>query len=356
MSLLAVWSDDYLAHDANWLVWAGIRFPGDEEAVRAEVLHDELERAGVEMMATQDHGRGPIEAVHVPEMVDYLETAYQGWVDAGYPEDHGADRVVPYAFPHPDAFGAYPSRFPKSRAAMAGVFGMDTATIIGPGTYRGARAAVDGALTAASMVRDGVRAVYAPVRPPGHHAGTTYFGGSCYLNNVAVAANWLVTEGGGPIAIVDIDAHHGNGTQQIFYERADVLFVSIHADPATDFPYFLGYVDETGAGEGRGFNRNLPLPAGTGWDDWSAALDAACGTIAAFAPDTLVVSLGMDTFSKDPLASFRLESDDYLRMGARIARLARPTLFLMEGGYALEELGLNVANVLRGYEDAAPGF
>ncbi len=149
MSLVAVWTDGYLAHDAEWLVWAGMRFDGDEEAVRAELLKAELDRAGVQMVPAEEHGRTPIEAVHLPDMVDYLETAYQGWVEAGYPAEHGSDRVVPYAFPHPDAFGAYPTRRPQSRAAMAGVYCMDTTTTIGPGTYRGARAAVDGALTAA---------------------------------------------------------------------------------------------------------------------------------------------------------------------------------------------------------------
>jgi acetoin utilization deacetylase AcuC-like enzyme len=350
VSLLAVWSDDYLAHDANWLVWAGIRFPGDEEAVRAEVLHDELERAGVEMMATQDHGRGPIEAVHVPEMVDYLETAYQGWVDAGYPEDHGADRVVPYAFRHPDAFGAYPSRFPKSRAAMAGVFGMDTATIIGPGTYRGARAAVDGALTAASMVRDGVRAVYAPVRPPGHHAGTTYFGGSCYLNNVAVAANWLVTEGGGPIAIVDIDAHHGNGTQQIFYERADVHYHSIHVDPGEGwFPHWCGFADETGAGQGEGANLNLPLSPGSDDPAFLAALDRICERVADLGPSHLVVSLGVDAGDTDPESPLRVTNRGFFAVGERLESLGLPTVLIQEGGYDLEALGPDVMAVLTAF-------
>ncbi len=137
MSLVAVWSDGYLAHDAKWLVWAGMRLDGDEEADRAEILRGELQGAGVEMLPAAEHGRGPIEAIHESGMIDYLENAYEGWIEAGYTEEPGSDRVVPYAFPHPAAFGAYPSRVPKSRAAMAGVYCMDTATTIGPGTYRG---------------------------------------------------------------------------------------------------------------------------------------------------------------------------------------------------------------------------
>jgi acetoin utilization deacetylase AcuC-like enzyme len=350
VSLLAVWSDDYLAHDANWLVWAGLRFPGDEEADRAVVLRGELERAGVEMVPAEEHGRGPIEAVHVPEMVDYLETAYQAWVEAGYPEEHGADRVVPYAFPHPDAFGAYKPRFPKSRVAMAGVFGMDTTTLIGPGTYRVARGAVDGALTAAALVRDAAQAVYAPVRPPGHHAGTTYFGGSCYLNNVAVAANWLVAEGAGPVAIVDIDAHHGNGTQQIFYERNDVHYHSIHVDPGEGwFPHWCGFADEIGAGPGEGANLNLPLRPGSDDGAFLAALDRICERVTDLEPSHLVVSLGVDAGDTDPESPLRVTNRGFAAVGDRLAALGLPTVLIQEGGYDLEALGLDVMAVLTAF-------
>lgn len=350
MSLVAVWSDDYLAHDANWLVWAGIRFPGDEEAARAVVLRGELERAGVEMVAAVEHGRGPIEAVHVPEMVDYLETAYRYWVEAGYPEHHGADRVVPYAFPHPDAFGAYRPRFPKSRVAMAGVFGMDTTTLIGPGTYRGARAAIDGSLTAAALVRDGSSAVYAPVRPPGHHAGTTYFGGSCYLNNAAVAANWLATDGAGTVAIVDIDAHHGNGTQQIFYERADVHYLSIHVDPGEGwFPHWCGFAEESGAGRGEGANLNLPLSPGSDDTVFLDAMDQVCRRVADLKPSYLVVSLGVDAGDTDPESPLRVTNRGFSEAGDRLASLDIPTVLIQEGGYALEALGPDVMSVLTAF-------
>jgi acetoin utilization deacetylase AcuC-like enzyme len=327
-----------------------LRFPGDEEADRAVVLRGELERAGVEMVPAEEHGRGPIEAVHVPEMVDYLETAYQAWVEAGYPEEHGADRVVPYAFPHPDAFGAYKPRFPKSRVAMAGVFGMDTTTLIGPGTYRGARGAVDGALTAAALVRDAAQAVYAPVRPPGHHAGTTYFGGSCYLNNVAVAANWLVAEGAGPVAIVDIDAHHGNGTQQIFYERNDVHYHSIHVDPGEGwFPHWCGFADEIGAGPGEGANLNLPLRPGSDDGAFLAALDRICERVTDLEPSHLVVSLGVDAGDTDPESPLRVTNRGFAAVGDRLAALGLPTVLIQEGGYDLEALGLDVMAVLTAF-------
>jgi acetoin utilization deacetylase AcuC-like enzyme len=350
MSLVAVWSDGYLAHDANWLVWAGMRFPGDEEAERAQILRSALEQAGVEMVPAQEHGRAPIEAVHLPAMVDYLETAYKGWVEAGYPEEHGADRVVPYAFPHPGAFGAYAARLPKSRVALAGVYGMDTTTVIGPGTYRGARAAVDGALTAAALVRDGTPAAYAPVRPPGHHAGTNYFGGSCYLNNVAVAAHWLVTSADRPVAIVDIDAHHGNGTQEIFYERADVHYHSIHVDPGEGwFPHWCGFAEETGAGEGEGANLNLPLAPGSDDGTYLSALDRVCSRVDDLTPSFLVVSLGVDAGAADPESPLQVSNAGFRAIGERLASLRLPTLLVQEGGYNLGALGPDVMALLTAF-------
>jgi acetoin utilization deacetylase AcuC-like enzyme len=349
MSLVAVWSDGYLAHDADWLVWAGVRFPSDEEADRAEILRDELERAGVEMVPADEHGRAPIEAVHLPAMIDYLETAHDKWVETGYPAEHGADLVVPYAFPHPDAFGGYPHRLPRSRVAMAGVYGMDTTTTIGPGTYHGARAAVDGALTAAALVRDGAQAAYAPVRPPGHHAGSTYFGGSCYLNNAAVAANWLAADAG-TVAIVDIDAHHGNGTQEIFYERADVHYHSIHVDPGEGwFPHWCGFAEETGAGDGEGANLNLPLAPGSDDETYLSALDQVCARVEDLTPSLLVVSLGVDAGASDPESPLQVSNRGFTAIGERLASLGLPTVLVQEGGYNLEALGPDVMAVLTAF-------
>jgi len=350
VSLIAVWSDGYLAHDARWLVWAGVRLDGDEEAVRAEILRSELERAGVAMVPAKEHDRAELERVHDPGMLDYLETAYERWVEAGYLTGAGADRVIPYAFRHPSAFGAYPTRQPKSRAAMAGVYCMDTATTIGPGTYRGARAAADGALTAAAILAAGQRAVYAPVRPPGHHAGTAYFGGSCYLNNVAIATDWLTRRDAGPVAIIDIDAHHGNGTQQIFYERGDVYYASIHVDPGEGwFPHWCGFADEKGLGEGVGANLNLPLASGSGDDVFLAALDEVCAAVVAHEPRYLVVSLGVDAGASDPESPLRVTNAGFAAIGERIAALGLPTALIQEGGYDLEALGPDVMAVLTAF-------
>ncbi len=175
-------------------------------------------------------------------------------------------------------------------------------------------------------------------------------GGYCFLNNAAIATQAFLDQGARRVAILDVDYHHGNGTQDIFYRRDDVLFASIHGDPRVEYPYFLGYADERGEGAGEGCNHNYPLAHGSGWDLWSAALDDACVQIAGYAPDALVISLGVDTYKEDPISQFRLDSPDYLRMGERIARLGLPTLFIMEGGYAVEAIGINAVNVLQGYE------
>ena len=345
-----MWSDGYLAHDADWLVWAGLRLPSDEEADRAEIIRTELERAGVEMVPAEEHGRAPIEAVHLPDMIDYLETAHQRWMDSGYPDYPGVDLVVPYAFPHPGAFGAYASRLPTSPAAMAGVYCMDTATTIGPGTYRGARSAVNGALTAAGLVKDGAPAVYAPVRPPGHHAGTSYFGGSCYLNSVAVAANWLASESERPVAIVDIDAHHGNGTQEIFYERNDVHYHSIHVDPGEGwFPHWCGFAEETGTGDGAGANLNLPLAPGSDDGVFLEALDRICADVAGLRPSFMVVSLGVDAGAPDPESPLRVSNRGFTAVGEKLASLGLPTVLVQEGGYNLEALGPDVMAVLAAF-------
>ncbi|MFS2050954.1 histone deacetylase family protein, partial [Variovorax sp. CT11-76] len=198
----------------------------------------------------------------------------------------------------------------------------------------------------------GERAAFALTRPPGHHAGADFFGGYCFLNNAAVAAQALRDAGIERVAVLDVDYHHGNGTQAIFYARDDVHFASLHADPVTDYPYYLGHADERGAGAGLGFNHNLPLPRGTDFALWRAALTSALARIAEVKAGALVVSLGVDTFEGDPISGFRLRGDDYLRMGEDLARAGLPTVFVFEGGYAVAEVGVNAVNVLEGFEQA----
>ena len=230
-----------------------------------------------------------------------------------------------------------------------GFYSLDAGVPITAGTWEAVQASADVALTGARTLLDGAPAVFSLCRPPGHHAATAAMGGYCYLNNAAIAAQYLVDQGRARVAILDVDYHHGNGTQEIFYSRSDVLFLSLHADPRVEYPYFLGYADERGAGAGLGFTHNYPLPHGTTWEAYGPALDDACAKVEAFRPDALVVSLGVDTYEHDPISQFRLRTEDFPKIGARIAAARVPTLFVMEGGYAVEDIGVNAVNVLTGF-------
>jgi acetoin utilization deacetylase AcuC-like enzyme len=227
-----------------------------------------------------------------------------------------------------------------------GWYAFDASTPIVEGSWDAALAAARSAITAAALVSEGEAAVYALCRPPGHHAGRGSYGGYCFLNNAALAAQALRDAGERRVAVLDVDYHHGNGTQDIFWERDDVLFVSLHGTPDTEYPWFLGYADERGAGRGEGYTLNLPLPRGSGWDAYGAALAAALDAIRAFRPGALVVSLGVDTFEADPISAFRLAREHYPLMGSMIAGLGLPTVLVQEGGYAVEAIGANVAGVL----------
>jgi acetoin utilization deacetylase AcuC-like enzyme len=238
---------------------------------------------------------------------------------------------------------------PNHIDGKVGYYALAMETCITAGTWDAARASAAVALTAQKIVADGAPAAFALCRPPGHHAHDDMYGGYCFLNNAAVAAQGFRDSGARRVAILDVDFHHGNGTQDIFYERDDVLFCSLHGQPQDAFPYFLGYKDEKGAGRGEGFNSNYPMPPGTPYAEWSKALEDACRKIKRYAPDALIVSLGVDTYKDDPISFFKLESDDFTSYGARIAKLKLPTLFVMEGGYAIEAIGTNTVNVLAGF-------
>ena len=233
-----------------------------------------------------------------------------------------------------------------------GLYSFDAGSPFTAGTWVAARAGADCALSAAQRLLQGDRAAFALSRPPGHHAGADFFGGYCFLNNAALAAQHLRDAGMERVAVLDIDYHHGNGTQAIFYDRPDVFVASVHGDPRTEYPFYLGHADETGTGAGFGANLNLPLPRGTGFDDWFSALEYALGAIQRFGAQGLVVSLGMDTFVDDPISGFTLHSADYLRVGQRLAAAGLPTELVFEGGYAVAEVGVNAVNVLEGFVGA----
>jgi acetoin utilization deacetylase AcuC-like enzyme len=289
-----------------------------------------------------DHGLAPILAVHDPAYVAFLQTAHDEWLAAGREGD-----AIGYAFPVRGRRSLDLNRID----ARLGQYGFDTVTPIAAGTWAAAYGAAQSALGALEAMASGdTPHAFALCRPPGHHCGADYMGGYCYLNNAAIAARAAAARGLGPVAVLDVDYHHGNGTQDIFYEDGGVFFASIHADPRTDFPYFWGHADERGAGDGVGATFNQPLPRGTGWATYEGALGKALEAIARFGAKTLIVSYGADTFAEDPIAQFALTTDDMHRMGAMIRAAGLPTLTVMEGGYNVAALGRNVAAFLAGLE------
>ena len=339
-----VYTDRHKLRDAETELYGGKLVAPFECPVRAEYILDRIRAQGLgEVLAPRSHGPAPLSAIHAPDYLDFLATCWDAWKAEGYEGE-----AIATSWPSRRMTRSKP---PGNIDGRIGYYCLASETSISEGTWEAAQAAADVALTAQALVSEGDRAAFALCRPPGHHAAQDMFGGYCFLNNAAIAAQAFRDQGAARVAVLDVDFHHGNGTQAIFYDRADVLFLSLHGDPDDAFPYFLGGADETGAGSGAGFNVNYPLPRGCPFEHWSAALDDACARIADYGPDALVISLGVDTFKDDPISFFRLESEDFRTYGARLARLGLPTLFVMEGGYAVAEIGVNTVNVLEGFED-----
>ena len=329
------WDERQRTHAPSGEFFNGAMHPPAEHPGRVDAI---LQAIGPTQAPT-DRGMEPLLRVHAADYLDFLRTAHDEWRAAGREGD-----AFPYTFP---VVGRRPLNLSRIDALL-GRFSFDTSTPIAAGTWDAAYWAAQTAVAAADSVIGGERSAFALCRPPGHHAGADYLGGYSYLSNAAIAAEHAATAGR-RVAILDVDYHHGNGTQDIFYDRSDVAFASIHADPATDYPFFWGHSDEAGAGEGKGATLNLPLPRGTDWTGYAPALAQALDWIERHGPDLLVVSFGADTYEADPISHFKLKTGDYAPMARRIASLGVPTLIVMEGGYAVEALGQNVAEFLGGF-------
>jgi acetoin utilization deacetylase AcuC-like enzyme len=393
---------EHTRHDPPYEILDGLTKPYFEVPQRVAIISAALAAAGFPAPEpARAFGLEPLLAVHKRDYVEYIEQAHGRWVAAGL----GATPVLPCVFPLAGLRAG--SASPQARA---GQYCFDLSAPITAGTYAAARGSADAALTAAALLLDGERSAYALCRPPGHHAAAAMAGGYCFFNNAAIAAHYLAVSerdaqaldkaspcgvlryrsdgwmrrdqvpphlpagpqaphprcgsgqkgnlvtnlalAGVGVAVLDIDFHHGNGTQAIFYERSDVFCVSLHADPAREYPYFLGYADERGAHAGEGYNLNLPLPAGIDDKAYLSALETALTAISNYSPRYLVVSAGFDGFVADPLGDFSLSSAGFATIGQRIAQLGLPTLFVQEGGYAIDDLGRNLVSLLSGFAGA----
>jgi acetoin utilization deacetylase AcuC-like enzyme len=345
--LHAVYTPRHRLHDPDTEVQFGIPLPMYEVPQRIERIRGALEAdGGFKLVDPLEHGVEPIDAVHEPAMVRFLESAWSEWRAT-----NPAPQMIPDTILHPALReGMGPTREPSSPLARLGYWTWETMCPIVPGTYTAARWAVDVALTTIDLVLGGENAAYGMCRPPGHHAPRAAFGGYCFFNNAAIAAEEIARRTREPVAILDVDYHHGNGTQQIFYARGDVLYVSLHGDPSRAYPYFTGFADETGAGDGDGANVNIPLPAGCDDASYLAEIDRALERIAAHGGSIVVVSLGFDTYGRDPICDLALTTAVYHEIGRRVAALDRRLVILQEGGYHVPHLGENARQWLRGVE------
>jgi acetoin utilization deacetylase AcuC-like enzyme len=333
-------SESQLLHVPDREFVAGEFRPAMETPARAELI--------VSSIASLDLGpilipppctRATIERVHDPGFVEFVSSLDKDW-----------SASFPGTTPFPESAVAPGMRrvLPSGLRAKLSYFCFDTCTPIGENTWTAAMASASSALAGITALEQGDRQCFSLCRPPGHHAGSDFYGGYCFLNNAAIAAQFWVDSKRSKCAILDVDYHHGNGTQEIFYERDDIFYVSLHGEPSTTYPFFSGYADEIGHGRGRGTNLNIPLQQGTRWTDYAPPLHHALDTLKSFAPEALIVSLGVDTSEDDPIAAFRLKTEDFTLMGGLIAQLKVPTLVVMEGGYAVSKIGENVARFLGG--------
>lgn len=340
--MLTVFSSKHRLHHGSELK-DGVIAPSFENPQRADTILARVKSTGLGAIINErEFDRSCYVAAHSERYVTFLESAWTQWNAAGKIHD-----ALPLVWPVRDLAI---DQEPEFIDGKLGFYAMDAGAPITAGTWHAVRSSANVALTAMETIIDGSHSAFALCRPPGHHAAREYMGGYCYLNNAAIAAQHCLSKGAKRVAVLDVDFHHGNGTQNIFYHRSDVFFTSIHGNPKVSYPYFAGYAHEQGIGQGTGYTANYPLDNGTTWDTYSKALKHALDRIQSYKPDLLVVSLGVDTFKDDPISSFKLSSESFISMGELIARARIPTLFVMEGGYMVDEIGINAVNTLQGFE------
>jgi acetoin utilization deacetylase AcuC-like enzyme len=347
-----VYDDRHRGHDPAVEVQCGVPIPMFEAPARADSIHAALaaDGASFEMLGPAAHGTTPVANVHDEGLVRFLQSAWDEWQRAGgIPGAPRGRELIPDTVLHPALReGMGPAREPTGITGRIGYWCWETMTGLVAGSFDAACAAADVALSAADLTMSGRPIAYALTRPPGHHSPRAAFGGYCLFNFASVAAAYMRDQAGCRVAVLDVDYHHGNGTQQIFYQTDSVLYVSLHADPARAYPYFAGWPEEVGSGAGKDWNRNYPLPPGCDDERYLATLDQALDLVAERDPELLVVSLGLDTYAGDPIADFKVTADGFFEIGKRVTALDLPMVVVQEGGYCVEDLGTNVRRWLHG--------
>ncbi|MGE8681081.1 MAG: histone deacetylase family protein [Achromobacter marplatensis] len=352
----AFFSEEQLLHTPQQFMRLGRLSAPTDLPSRAESLQGALASRGIKVEAPADYGRKPLESIHSADYLNYLETAYARWQSLKAPGVDPGPEVLPNLSPYYNGRIEQAGRGPcpsPSIVAQTGYYLSDLSCPIGPQTWRSALRSTHSAVAAADHVASTGGMAYALCRPSGHHAHRDRAGGFCYLNSSAAAASRLL-QTWSKVAVLDVDAHHGDGTQNIFYHRSDVMTVSLHADPSAYYPFYTGYAEERGQGQGEGYNLNLPLPHGSGNDPFLAALDTALTALGGYAPEALVLALGFDTYKDDPISVLKLDIDAYRDIGARVARLGVPTVVVQEGGYMVQAIGPALDAFLQGMGHAAP--
>lgn len=344
--MIIYYTEHHQLHAPEYEFFRGERVPCFESPMRADLVFSELKKQHHEWRFADIDSTAVLAQVHSKHYLEFLEGAWQQWLERD--PANAMQQPFPSVWPIRTLRS---DREPTDFIAKLGLYSMDNGTPMVAGTWVAAKAGADVAASAATLVSAGRGNVFCATRPPGHHAGKDFMGGYCFLNNTAVATQTLIQEGIEKVAILDVDFHHGNGTQSIFYNRDDVLFTSIHGDPKTEYPFYLGHADETGEGLGQGYNLNLPLPAGSRSEQWFAAFETASQRVKQHQAGALVVSLGLDTYAEDPISNFELQSDDFKLLGSKLGQLNLPTVIILEGGYATDDLGINTALLIQGFED-----
>ncbi len=341
--MLTIYSEDHKFHNNLSELYGGQIVPPFEKIARMDYIINRINHVKLGAIeAPRDFGMEPVLKIHDNGYIEFLSTAYSEWKKAGFKGE-----VIANAWP---SKSMHQDRRPRHIDGLVAYYALASETAIGENTYKAVVQSKNVALSATSHLINGAKSCFALCRPPGHHATSDKYGGYCFINNAAVAAQYLRDYGNAKrVAILDVDFHHGNGTQDIFYKRNDVYYLSLHGHPEYEYPYFLGFADELGAGDGLGYNKNYPMLPGTNYDEWGKNLHDSLDIIAKYDPQYLIISLGVDAFEKDPISSFKLTSTNFAQMGEAIGKLKIPTLFVMEGGYAVEEVGINTVNVLEGF-------